>query len=305
MAFIKNLTYKDLTFKLPELKKVTDEEIENELERFRASQVETVEVTDENYELQNGDVANIDFCGYVNGEKFEGGEGKFDLTIGSGQFIPGFEEGMIGMKKGETRDVNVTFPTAYTPELAGKDATFKVTVNKISQTKEAVLSDELVKKATKMQSIEEFKTAYKAYASDRYAKEYYASKREEMLNTIASSAEVEVTKDMVDAEINNMLASLEKDLTQYGMTVDQYFEMNGTTKDAEIERVREQTKFNIKKVLIVEHIMEVENLIASDEEVEAVLKGNNFENIDKEGVKTNLSYSKVLEFLDKANKWSI
>jgi len=160
MAFIKNLTYKDLTFKLPELKKVTDEEIENELERFRASQVETVEVTDENYELQNGDVANIDFCGYVNGEKFEGGEGKFDLTIGSGQFIPGFEEGMIGMKKGETRDVNVTFPTAYTPELAGKDATFKVTVNKISQTKEAVLSDELVKKATKMQSIEEFKTAY-------------------------------------------------------------------------------------------------------------------------------------------------
>jgi FKBP-type peptidyl-prolyl cis-trans isomerase (trigger factor) len=126
-----------------------------------------------------------------------------------------------------------------------------------------------------------------------------------MLNTITAGAEVEVTKDMVDAQINSMLSQLEKDLTQYGMTVDQYFEMNGTSKEKEIENVREQTKFNIKKVLIVEHIMEVENLIATDEEVENVLKGNNFENIDKEGVKTNLSYSKVLEFLDKANKWSI
>ncbi len=304
MAFIKNLQYKDLTFKLPPYKKVTDEEVEAELERFRLSQSEEVEITDPNYELKNGDIANIYFCGYLNGEKFEGGEAdNYDLTIGAHQFIEGFEEKMLGMKIGETKDLDLAFPENYVEHLAGKPVVFKVTVHKIKTKKEVELSDELVKKATKMQSIEEFKAGYRAYASEKYAQEYVSLKNEAILNGLLQNAEVEVTKDMVDAQINTMFSQLEKDLTQYGMTVDQYFEMMGSTKEIEAEGLREKAKENIKKVLIIERVMELENLIASDEEVEEFLKGNTFENIDKEGVKTSLSYTKTLQFLDKNNKW--
>jgi trigger factor len=304
MALIKNLKYTGLEIKEPAFKEITDKEVEMELERFRQSQAEMVEVKDDGKLLENGDVANIDFTGYVNGEKFQGGEGKnYDLLIGSHSFIPGFEEAMVGMKVGEERDVNVTFPEVYEPSLAGKPAVFKVVLHSIKVKKEVELSDELVKKATKMQSIEEFKNSYRAYVMEQRAQEYMAHKHEAMLEAVVATAEIEVTKEMVDAQIESMLKQLERDLTQYNMTVEQYFEMNGTTKEAESERIREQTRHNIKKVLAVEEIMDKENLTATDEEVEQFLNGNKMENIDKEGVKTNLSYVKVLEFLDKNTKW--
>lgn len=168
MALIKNLKYTGLEIKEPAFKEITDKEVEMELERFRQSQAEMVEVKDDTRLLQNGDVANIDFTGYVDGEKFAGGEGKnYDLAIGSHSFIPGFEEAMVGMKVGEERDVNVTFPEVYEPSLAGKPAVFKVVLHSIKVRKEVELSDELVKKATKMQSIEEFKNSYRAYVIDR------------------------------------------------------------------------------------------------------------------------------------------
>ena len=304
MAFIKNLKYKDLTIKLPEVITITEDDVNAELERFRQSQAESVELTSEDIELKNGDTACIYFCGYVNGEKFPGGEAdKYDLVIGSHTFIPGFEEQMVGMKIGEERDVLVTFPEVYEPSLAGKPAVFKVVLHSIKVKKEVELSDKLVKKATKMQSIEEFKNSYRAYVMEQRAQEYMAHKHEAMLEAVVATAEIEVTKEMVDAQIESMLKQLERDLTQYNMTVEQYFEMNGTTKEAESERIREQTRHNIKKVLAVEEIMDKENLTASDEEVDEFLKGNKMENIDKEGVKTDLSYVKVLEFLDKNTKW--
>ncbi|MBO5286262.1 MAG: trigger factor [Clostridia bacterium] len=304
MAFITNLKYKGLTVKLPEVVTITEDDVLAELERFRASQAETVEITSDDVVLKNGDTACIYFCGYVNGEKFPGGEAdKYDLVIGSHTFIPGFEEQMVGMKVGEERDVLVTFPEVYEPSLAGKDATFKVKLYCVKQLKEVELTDELVKKATNLESIEAFKAGYRAYMQDKLAQDYMAKKHEALLDAVVATANVEVTKDMVDAQIETMLKSLERDLTYYNMTVDQYFEMNGTTKEAETERIRDQVKVNIKKVLVVEEIMNLENLIVSDEEVEEFLKGNQAENIDKEGVKTNLSYAKVLEFLDKNNNW--
>lgn len=304
MAFIKNLKYKDLTVKLPEVITITENDVNAELERFRASQAETVELTDDTIELKNGDTACIYFCGYVDGEKFPGGEAdKYDLVIGSHTFIPGFEDQMVGMKIGEERDVLVTFPEVYEPSLAGKDATFKVKLYSVKQLKEVELTDELVKKATNLDGIEAFKAGYRAYMQDKLSQEYFAKKRDLLLTTIVNNAEVEVTKDMIDAQIDTMLSDLERELVNYNMTVDQYFEMNGTSKDAEIERVRAQVKENIKKVLVVEEIMNLENISASDEEVEEFLKDTKAENIDKAGVKMNLSYAKVLEFLDANNNW--
>ena len=210
---------------------------------------------------------------------------------------------MVGMKIGEERDVLVTFPEVYEPSLAGKDATFKVKLYSVKVLKEVELTDELVKKATKLDGIEAFKEGYRAYMQDKLSQEYFAKKRDLLLTTIVNNAEVEVTKDMIDAQIDTVLSDLERELVAYNMTVDQYFEMNGTTKDAEIERVRTQVKENIKKVLVVEEIMNLENISASDEEVEEFLKNTQAENIDKAGVKMNLSYAKVLEFLDSNNNW--
>ncbi|MCQ2399127.1 MAG: FKBP-type peptidyl-prolyl cis-trans isomerase [Clostridia bacterium] len=140
---MENLKYKGLKLQRPKVEDITEEEILAELERFRRAQAETVEITDETRILKEGDCAHIDFTGYVDGEKFEGGEAKcYDLVIGSHQFIPGFEEGMVGMKIGEERDVKVTFPTEYVPTLAGKDAIFKVLLHAIKEKKEVELSDE-------------------------------------------------------------------------------------------------------------------------------------------------------------------
>ena len=305
MAFIKNLKYTGLTIIEPELKQVTEEEINAELERFRQAQSEMVEITDATATLKNGDIANIDFTGYVNGEKFAGGEGKnYDLEIGSHSFIPGFEEAMVDMTIGEERDVAVTFPEIYEPSLAGKGAIFKVVLHKIKQKKEVELTDELIQKHTKMETIEQFKQAFMAYTMEQRVQEYMAKKHDAMLDTIIATGEIEVTKDMIDAQIETMLNQLARDLTQYQMTVEQYFEMNGTTKEAECERIRGHVRGNIQKVLAIEYIIDKEHIVASDEEVEEFLKGNKAENIDKEGVKTNLSYVKVLEFLDKNNNWA-
>ena len=133
MAEIKNLIYKDLNFHLPEKHTVTDGEIAEEVERFR-KQFSEEEITDENETLNVGDTAHMDFCGYVNGEKFEGGEAKcYDLKIGSHSFIDGFEDQMVGMHPGEEKDVKVTFPENYVPDLAGKPAVFKVKLHAIKR----------------------------------------------------------------------------------------------------------------------------------------------------------------------------
>ena len=362
MAILSELNYTNLRLKRPALPKVTEEEVEAECKRFAESVAPVFLDVNPARTLALGDQANFDFTGYLNGVKFPGGEAKgYDLVIGSGAFIPGFETGMLGMHPGEERDVPVTFPENYGEKtLAGKPAVFKVKLIGV-KTKTAVeMTDELVKAHTSMNTVEEFKAAYREHLANERARDFVAAKNDAILSALSAGAQVEITKDMVDAQVDGMLADLERSLTEYGMTVDEFFEMNGSTREREIERVRKDVKENIKRVLIIEAIMEKENLAVSDEEVEEFLKqsgapedecdcgcdhhhedgeecdcGHHHENgeecdcehhhengeecdcghehhhhhhhhhgpVDKEGVKTNLSYAKVLAFLDEHTVW--
>ncbi|MCQ2399126.1 MAG: hypothetical protein MJ072_01305 [Clostridia bacterium] len=154
--------------------------------------------------------------------------------------------------------------------------------------------------------MEEFKNCYRLHLQEERAQEFVGKKNEALLSAITENADVEVTKDMVDAEVDRMLLNLEQDLKKYGVTVEQFFESQGTTKEAEKVKVRDVVKENVKRVLVIEKIMELENLAATDEDVENFLKGSPApqETIDKEGVKINLSYANVLTFLDANTEWT-
>ncbi len=310
---IENLKYKGLTFTLPEKKQVTEEEINAEVERFRQQFAEEV-VNDENATVQNGDTTDMDFCGYVNGEKFEGGEAThYELKIGSHSFIDGFEDQMIGMKVGEEKDINVTFPTNYVPHLAGKPAVFKVKVHQIKRKTDGPLTDETVKAHTKMQSLEEFKACYRIYLNDKYEQEFMGKKQEAMLSAVSKDAKVDVDEAKVQEEVELNFKALEQQLKQYGLTMDQFFEMNQTDMENERKRVYGMVYENMKRIAIVEEIKKAENVTVTEEELNDYLKSvdtcgdehcNHEHDIDKDQVKQSMSYAKVLQFLEDNNSWT-
>lgn len=302
MAEIKKLVYKGLNFTFPEKQTVTEEEINAEVERFRA-QFSQVEITDANEVLASGDTAHMDFCGYVNGEKFEGGEAKcYDLVIGSHSFIDGFEDQMIGMHPGEERDLNVTFPQEYAPQLAGKAAVFKVKLHAIKRASNDPLTDETVKAHTKMQSVEEFKACYRNYLEDQYERAFYSKKQEAILLEVLNNSEIVVSPEEIDKEVTANLERLEQDLKQYAISVDDFFSMNGTTKEAEVERIKGSIVENLKRVAAVEEIVKLENVTVSDEEATECLKRFGEENADVNAVKQSMVYAKAIQLLEELNK---
>lgn len=304
MAIIKNLIYKDLNFRLPEKQKVTAEEIAEEVKRFRERFSEE-EITDANETLNVGDTAHMDFCGYVNGEKFEGGEAKcYDLKIGSHSFIDGFEDQMVGMHPGEEKDVNVTFPENYVPDLAGKPAVFKVKLHAIKRVSDKPLTDETVKAHTQMQSVEEFKACYENYLEDKYTREFYAKKQDVMLKEIVKNSEIEVSPEEIEKEVKENFDHLENDLKNYGMTVDLFFETNGTTREDETVKLKAMVEENIKRVAAIEEIIKRENITVSDEEVSDYIKNAGAKEEDAPSIRQSMSYAKALQLLEESNEWS-
>ena len=304
MAEIKNLIYKDLNFHLPEKHTVTDEEIAEEVERFR-KQFSEEEITDENETLNVGDTAHMDFCGYVNGEKFEGGEAKcYDLKIGSHSFIDGFEDQMVGMHPGEEKDVNVTFPENYVPDLAGKPAVFKVKLHAIKRFSDKPLTDETVKAHTKMQSVEEFKACYRNYLEDKYNREFYAKKQEIMLKEIVKNSEIEVSSEEIENEVKANFDHLENDLKNYGMSVEQFFEMNGTTREDETVKLKAMIEENIKSIAALEEIVKRENVAVSDEEIADYVRSSGAKEDAAPAIRQNMAYAKALQLLEESNDWS-
>ena len=196
---------------------VTDEEVEAEVTRVQERNARKIEVT--NRPAQNGDTVNIDFVGTVDGVKFEGGEAEgFDLTLGSGQFIPGFEDQVVGMNIGETKDVNVTFPENYQAEaLAGKPAVFAVKVNAIQGKELPEVTDEFIKEATGSETVEE----YKAKARERLQKQADRKANDDtensILEAIAANTEVEIPQAMIDREIDGLVQKFEYQLMYQGL----------------------------------------------------------------------------------------
>ena len=248
---------------------VTDEEVEEEVSKLLDRNARKVPV--EGRAAQNGDIANIDFVGTVDGVKFDGGEAEgFDLTLGSGQFIPGFEDQVVGMNIGEKKDVNVTFPENYQAEnLKGKAAVFAVTLNSLQGKELPELTDEFIKDATGSETV----AAYKEKTKDRLVKQ--AEKRandateNSILEAIAANAEAEIPQAMIEREIDGLVQKFEYQLMYQGLKLQDYLDFLKVTMADFRKNYEESAKKNVMNQLIISQIIKDEKIEATDEEVNA------------------------------------
>jgi len=248
------------------LKKEIDEEIENI--RKRNARIQTVERA-----AKNGDTANIDFEGFVDGVAFDGGKGeKYDLVLGSGQFIPGFEDQVVGMKAGETKDIDVTFPEQYAAELAGKPAVFKVTVNEVKESILPDVDDEFAKDVSDCDTLEEYKAKVKETITERKKTEAEASFREAIMSKLVDNTEADIPDAMIDERVEQVMEDYNNNLQAQGANLDKYLEVMGMEKAAFAATLRPTAEKNIKFELAMRKVAEVEEIEVTDEDCEKQLQ---------------------------------
>ena len=248
---------------------VKDEEIDAELNRLLDRNARKVEISDR--AAQNGDIVNIDFVGTVDGVKFDGGEAQgFDLTLGSGQFIPGFEDQVVGMNIGEKKDINVTFPENYQAEaLKGKPAVFAVTLNKIQGKEHPELNDEFIKEATGSESVEAYKAKTKERLQANATRRANDDTENSILDAIAANTEVEIPQAMIDREIDSLVQKFEYQLMYQGLKLADYLEFLKVSEADFKKNYQAQAEKNVKNQLIISHIINEEKIEATEEEVDA------------------------------------
>lgn len=296
---------------------VTDEEITAELEKERESNARTIEVTDR--AVKDGDIATIDFEGFVDGVAFEGGKGEnYPLTIGSGSFIPGFEEQLIGKNKDEEVEVNVTFPEDYHAEdLKGKAALFKVTIKEIKEKEIPELDDEFASEVSEFDTLDEYKADIKAKLTEKKEKDAKNAKEEAVIDAIISDAAMEIPDAMLETQQRQIVQDFAQRLQMQGLSLEQYFQFTGLDAEKMLEQVKPQAERKIKSRLVLEAIVAAENIQASDEDYEEELKrmgevynmevdkvkemlGDNEKAIGQ--IKEDLAITKAVEFVVKAAK---
>lgn len=247
--------------------KVTDEQVEQEVERERLSHARYVE-TDK--EVEEGDFAVIDFKGFVDDVAFEGGEAKdYRLEIGSHTFIEGFEEQIIGMKKGEEKDIKVTFPENYHAEnLKGKPAVFKIKLNKVEKKELPTIDDKYISDTTEFENVEEYKKSIKENLikteEERAERDYEVA----LLDEIADKSNIEVPQSMIDHEVHHMVEDFEHRLSHQGMTLQAYLDYVGKTLDEFKKEREEDANKNIKTRLVLQKLISQNNITASSEELD-------------------------------------
>jgi trigger factor len=246
---------------------VTDEEIEAELKRMQERHAELV-IVDEG-PAQAGDIVSIDFEGSIDGEPFEGGKAeRYSLELGSGSFIPGFEDQVIGMNIAEDKDVNVTFPEDYhAAELAGKAAVFKVKLHEIKRKNLPELDDEFAKDVSEFETLEEYKADVAKRLQERKIKEYEQLREKTVIEKAAEAAEVDIPPVMIDNEVDRMLRDFSNRLRMQGMTLELYYQFSGQDEAALKEQMRADAEKRVLNSLVLEKIAEVENLTVTEEEV--------------------------------------
>ena len=248
---------------------VKDEEVDAELARVQDRNARKVEITDR--AAQNGDIVNIDFVGTVDGVKFDGGEAEgFDLTLGSGQFIPGFEDQVVGMNIGESKDVNVTFPENYQAEnLKGKAAVFAVKLNKIQGKELPEVTDEFIKEATGSETVEEYKAKTKERLQAQADRRSNDATENSILEAIAANTEAEIPQAMIDREIDSLVQKFEYQLMYQGLKLQDYLDFLKVTVEDFRKNYEEQAKKNVLSQLIISQLIKEENIEATEEEVDA------------------------------------
>lgn len=247
---------------------ITDEEIAAELERLQQRHAELV-VLDEG-PAQLGDHTVIDFEGFLDGEPFDGGKGeRYALELGSGSFIPGFEEQVVGLNIAEEKEINVTFPENYQAEnLAGKPVVFKVTLHEIKRKNLPALDDEFAKDISEFETLEEYKADLVSKLSERKGKDAEIARETAIVDKATEAAELEVPQVMVDSEITHMMKDFENRLRQQGMNLELYFQFSGQDEAALKEQMQGDAEKRVRNNLVLEEIAKSENLEVSDADIE-------------------------------------
>lgn len=307
--------YKGIKFDKVEYN-VTDSDIDAELDRLVKRNAREIAVTDR--EAQNGDITVIDFSGSVDGVKFEGGTAeKYSLELGSGSFIPGFEEQVVGMKIGEEKDVNVKFPDDYSAEnLKGKDAVFAVKLHEIKVKEYPEINDEFIKEAAGEESVEAFKASTKAKLQEANDKKAKTETEDNMIKSIADKSEVEIPNALVEMQVDNMIRDMEYRYSMMypGFTFKNYLQITNQTEEQARKSMSKQAEEQVKVQLVLEKIIAEEKIEATQEEIDAKIQeqainmGKDAEEFKKslnerqiDYFKNNIKIEKVFEFLNANN----
>ena len=310
----KFFTYPDVNVKsykgyevTKEVKTASDEDVNAEIEQVRSRNARVIDV--EGRAVENGDIAVIDYEGSVNGVPFDGGKSEgYNLTIGSGSFIPGFEEQIIGHNVGETFDINVTFPTEYhSEELAGKEAVFKIVLHGIKFNELPALDDEFAKDVSEFDTLDEYKADIKAKIQKRYENDADKSVEEQIINALIENLEAEIPESMFEAETENFVRDYDSRLRMQGLDLKTFMQYTGQTLDGLREQFKPMAERQVKTRIALEKIVELEGISATDEEIEAEyenlakaygMKADDVKSyIEADAVKADLCVKKAVDFV--------
>lgn len=251
---------------------VTEEEVDAQIQRERENSARTISIEDR--PVKDGDITTLDFEGFVDGVAFEGGKGTdYPLTIGSGAFIPGFEEQLIGAEIGKETEVNVTFPEDYqAKELAGKAAVFKCTVKSIQEKELPELDDEFASEVSTFDTLAEYREDVKKGLEQKKADAAKRAKEEAVVEAAVAEAQMEIPDAMVETEQRQMIDEFSQRLQMQGLSMEQYMQFTGMTSQTLLEQTKTQALQRIQSRLVLEAVAAAENLSASDEDFEEQIK---------------------------------
>ncbi|ASN05079.1 trigger factor [Virgibacillus necropolis] len=294
---------------------VTDEDVQQAIESQREQHAELV--VKEEGTIEQGDTVVIDFEGFLDGEAFDGGKGEnHSLEIGSGQFIPGFEEKLVGKEAGEESEIDITFPEEYHAEdLAGKEAVFNVKIHEIKTKELPELDDEFAKDLDEeVETLDELKTKKKAELEEQKKQDAENQKRETLIEKASDNAEVDVPEAMVTTELDRMIKEFEQRLQMQGMTMEMYFQFSGQDEDALKEQMKDDAQKRVKTNLTLEAIYNEENLEVSDETVDKELESmasmyqtdvtqlKQMLGGNTDAIKEDLKFKRAMDFLVEESK---
>lgn len=274
--------------------RVTQKEIDAKLAEEQEKNARTVSVTDR--PVQDKDEVVLDFEGFVDGVAFEGGKGEnYPLTIGSGSFIPGFEDQLIGANLEEEKEVRVTFPEEYHAKaLAGKDAVFKCTVHEIKVKELPELDDEFASDVSEFETLDAFKADIKAKIKEQKIAEGKRKQEDKAVEEAVANAQMDIPDAMIDTEVRQMANDFAQRLQQQGLTMDQYFQFTGMTAEKMTEELKPQALKRIQTRLVLEAIVKAENIEISDEKID--------EEIQKMAESYKMEAEKLKEFMGENEK---
>ena len=289
------------------LEPVTDEEVDGEIQTVRERNSREIEVTDR--AAEDGDTVNINYAGYCDDVAFEGGTAdNQNLKLGSGHFIPGFEDQIVGKNIGDEFDVNVTFPEEYhAEELAGKAAVFKVKLNSITKVELPELDDDFAKDVSEFDTIDEYKADLKAKIEKRHETAADNKVEEDIMNKLIDNLEDEIPEAMFEAETENCVRDYDNSLRMRGLDLNTYFKYTGLDLDALRKQMRPQAERQVKGRLVLEKVAELESIVPSEEEIneeyEKMSKAYNVpletvkESIDSSAIAADLKVRKALDLI--------